>query len=222
MKTSRSLAIVAGASLLALMAGVAPATASASTYGQNDSYARGSVSGDQNWAGLYGGVHVGVLWGDFGGRSATYVGPNGSASNVTGGAQMGYNWQNDRIVYGGEADLSFTPIKSSTGGASFEENWTSTLRGRVGYTFGKILPYATAGLALTNTDSKYGAGSVNNTHVSYAIGFGGDYALEKNLSVRAEYLYVDVPEESDRVGGAAFKGGSGNNVIRLGANYAFR
>jgi outer membrane immunogenic protein len=216
MKSAFSLVTLVGAALAAfspMAASAAPATPS---YGA-------SASGVQNWEGFYGGINVGAMWGDFSGNSATAVGPTKTGGNVMGGVQGGYNWQQDRLVLGGEVDFLYTPIEAKNSAiGSFEENWTSTIRARAGYAFDKWLPYATVGLGLTNTDSKIPAGSVNNTHVGYAIGAGFDYAVSDSLSWRTEFLHVDVPEESDNIAGTTFTGGSSNNIVRIGANYRFR
>ena len=201
--------LVAGVLLAAL-----PAMASTN-------YAPTGAMGQQDWSGLYAGIHTGAVWGDFSGHSATKVGPRGNDTGLLVGGQVGYNWQWEKIVAGAEADLSSSPAKGNDGVGAMKELWSSTFRGRAGYTFGKLLPYGTVGLGLTNTDSAVGTASVNNTHVGYALGAGADYALLKDLSARVEYLHVDVPEESDTVGGRAFNGGAGNNFFHIGANYRF-
>jgi outer membrane immunogenic protein len=81
------------------------------------------------------------------------------------GAQIGYNWQQGLFVYGLQADLSGTHLRSTssngfsavttpipdytypTGNASANIDWYGTLRGRVGVTVGSFLFYGTGGLA---------------------------------------------------------------------------
>lgn len=93
-----------------------------------------------------------------------------SGSAFTGGGQIGHNWQNGSIVYGGELDLeSFhiraarqvsanypvqfglvNPTRTFTIASAVSTDWLFTARGRVGWAFGNVLAYATGGLALTN------------------------------------------------------------------------
>jgi outer membrane immunogenic protein len=81
------------------------------------------------------------------------------------GAQIGYNWQQGSFVYGLQADLSGTHLRSNstngfasvatpitgfvypTGNASANIDWYGTFRGRVGVTVGSFLFYGTGGLA---------------------------------------------------------------------------
>ena len=62
-----------------------------------------------NWSGLYGGVHLGHLWG------RTHVEDNGEIAErnartdgVVGGVMLGYNWQIQRLVFGLEGDFGWT------------------------------------------------------------------------------------------------------------------
>jgi outer membrane immunogenic protein len=81
------------------------------------------------------------------------------------GAQIGYNWQQGSFVYGLQADLSGTHLRSTstngfssvttpisgfiypTGNASANIDWYGTLRARAGVTVGSFLLYGTGGLA---------------------------------------------------------------------------
>ena len=103
-----------------------------------------------NWTGFYLGANGGGGWG----RSWW----NGTATPVDlSGAQVGgtagYNWQFGNTVLGLEGDMDWSNLKGTgtTGcaaGCTAENNWLSTVRGRVGYAFGGILPYVTGGLAV--------------------------------------------------------------------------
>jgi len=136
-----------------------------------------------SWTGFYIGGHVGYGWGSLNGDTAHTVrvpsigpffplnavlfpslerdiNPNGGL----GGIQAGYNYQAARVVYGVEADLTWTGQRDSFNfaGAStpvqFEDfdyqettaaklRYMGTVRGRIGYAFGEFLPYITGGLA---------------------------------------------------------------------------
>ncbi|MEZ5898558.1 MAG: hypothetical protein R3D51_03600 [Hyphomicrobiaceae bacterium] len=63
------------------------------------------------WSGLYGGGHIG------------YADAHHDDGFVA-GAQLGYNWQANAIVYGVEGDISFTGADSV--------DWLASVRGRLG------------------------------------------------------------------------------------------
>ncbi len=95
------------------------------------------------------------------------------------------------------------PGDTYTIGTSFSADWLFTLRGRFGAVITpNLLAYATGGLALTrltvgNTYSDSAglnfAGGSNSSALKtgWTIGGGGEWALTRNWSVKAEYLYVD-------------------------------
>jgi outer membrane immunogenic protein len=188
-----------------------------------------------------------------------------SGTGFTGGAQAGYDWQFNSTVVGIEADLdAFHARASRTGigtppllGAqatitnSVAADWLFTARGRLGWAFSNnILAYATGGLAVTrlNASNSYsdvsagilsgtGAGTWNAaaTKTGWTVGGGLEWALTKNWSARAEYLYVhfNPVTASGVVTGTTgvFAGGYGSaiststdlsaQIARAGINYKF-
>jgi outer membrane immunogenic protein len=138
-----------------------------------------------------------------------------------GGGQFGCNWQASALVLGAEADFQAADIKSdgvfanaifSSPSLFFNTEVTSTLRyfgtvrGRIGYSFAPwALLYATggfaygevrsslsfpfvAGIALPNTFIDHS----RRTNYGYAVGAGWEALLTPRMSVKAEYLYVDL------------------------------
>jgi outer membrane immunogenic protein len=114
-----------------------------------------------------------------------------SGAGFMGGIQGGYNWQSEKIVFGGEGDFgafSFDKSTNATGnfplvfaGTSYalteraSTNWLITLRGRIGYTVTPyLLLYATGGLALTDFHfaSGYSDNAVSPGLFSGGTGFG--------------------------------------------------
>lgn len=172
------------------------------------------------WAGPYVGGHIGGVWSDFT-NDAPAAGPNGSSSSFTGGAQLGYNWQMNRMVYGLEVDGSWLDLSSRNGGTHFKENWQATARGRVGYAVGPWLPYVTGGVAFTGTEREFGASSTNNVQAGWTAGAGVEKYISPRWSAKVEYLYTDVSKTTENVGGTSVAGGSANNAARLGFNYHF-
>lgn len=161
------------------------------------------------------------------------------ANGFSGGGQFGYNFEfPNNIVLGSEADIQGStltgkyPSKTHSysyddgegdfgAGSSFrtsqtDVDWWGTLRGRLGYAFGNLLPYVTGGFAygrIENTRSytAHGYGgyddgegeafySYNVSHTSsyggvvpgWAVGAGFEYALTQNVTFKMEYLYTDL------------------------------
>ncbi|MGC1778173.1 MAG: outer membrane protein [Xanthobacteraceae bacterium] len=139
-----------------------------------------------------------------------------SGSHFSGGIGGGYNWQNGPVVYGVEFDAESLPgtSKSATGVASpyaeftggpislsssVDPSWLVTARGRIGYAFNDLLVYGTGGLAVTrlSTNVTYSDGGFDTgtwtqseNKAGWAAGGGVEWALSKEWSVKAEYLFV--------------------------------
>ncbi len=174
-----------------------------------------------SWTGPYVGIFVGGMLSNFSNASGG-AGASGSDGSSTVGGDIGYNWQINRLVLGAEGDIAAIDTNSTSAGTKFTENWMSTLRGRLGYSFGRFLPYVTAGLGFTGTNAKLdGVGSDSSVQTGFAGGVGVDADILGNFFTRAEYLYVDVPNENSTISGTTISGGSGNNIIRLGVGYKF-
>lgn len=129
----------------------------------------------------WGGFHIGVNGGAgfpvaSGGRLEAGSGfvsntfdlpaPNRDASGASFGAQVGYDWQSDRFVYGVETDFSFLGVRRSSSGlfpapASYwpsgvaaygptsdeNGNYFASVRGRLGFAIDRSLFYVTGGVA---------------------------------------------------------------------------
>jgi outer membrane immunogenic protein len=137
------------------------------------------------------------------------------------GGQLGYNYQIGRFVIGAETDFDYNSLKDSqtgsrplpAGGANLlytvdqKGDFVGTLRGRLGYTpLNRLLVYGTGGFAygdvaidsvviLQPSGNTY-AGSTSKVQAGWTAGGGGEYAITKNLTIKAEYLYVDLGKRS--------------------------
>lgn len=73
--------------------------------------------------------------------------------------------------------------------------WQAAFRARLGYDMGRILPFATAGLAMAgyqhSVEDPYLFDSFTRIAVGWTIGAGLDFALTQHLIARAEYRYAD-------------------------------
>jgi outer membrane immunogenic protein len=186
---------------------------------------------------------------------------------VIGGIQLGYNWQMATWVFGVEADfqgsgikgdVALSPFLQNTGAtfngtlsASEDIKWFGTLRGRVGYLVTPaVLLYATGGLAYGHVDYAANANftpqgtqqypaAFSKTKAGWTAGAGVEWAFANNWSVKFEYLYFDLGDESTIANGIpGLAGGScgggptvfcqvgynwetTGNIVRGGVNYKF-
>jgi outer membrane immunogenic protein len=178
-----------------------------------------------NWTGFYAGAVAGYGWGDSTWSvPAVSVRPKGW--NL--GGTLGYNLQTGSIVWGIETDLSWSNVKGSTtvGGATFttENGYLGTVRGRVGYSFDRFLPYLTGGLAYGNIKAKVDpAGlSATKTKLGWTIGGGLEYAFMGNWTAKAEYLYVDLGSmDPGFAAPVATSVKFDEHLVRVGLNYKF-
>lgn len=193
-----------------------------------------------SWTGFYVGANAGygnatedqsIRGANPFGNAAVAIGlvPSAAATADDGwlaGAQVGYNLQMGRVVYGVEADFQWANIKGSgsqvltlqpvavplslTTQASAELEWFGTLTGRIGWLANdRVLIYGKGGLAYgsvnhttsvtLNAPSPLGAsaaGSASDTKIGWTLGAGIEAALQDGWSARAEYDYLDLGSTS--------------------------
>jgi len=169
-----------------------------------------------DWAGAYIGINGGYAWGDF----ETSAG-NVSGDDALGGFQIGYNKQLGSVVIGVEGDVQASAIEGASNGVSTSLNWFSTARGRVGYAFDSTLLYGTAGVAVAGVEATAAGGSDDKTLLGLAAGAGVEQAMTENLSLKAEYLYVDLENKTFDTGAANTNAEWDGHVMRFGANLRF-
>jgi outer membrane immunogenic protein len=180
-----------------------------------------------DWSGFYLGLNGGGGWGHSRwGGSATRM----SLSGGQVGGTAGYNWQIGSAVVGLEGDIDWSGLKGSgtsagcPAGCTTSNSWLSTVRGRLGYSFDRVMPYITGGLAVGDIGAATpGLPGGSNTNAGWTVGGGLEFALPGNWSAKAEYLHVDL---------GSFNCGTGcgvptdnvslhEDVVRAGVNYHF-
>lgn len=201
-----------------------------------------------SWTGFYIGANAG---GGFGNTSFDAAGPGVAASSTIavsgflGGGQVGFNYEfsgpsiaGANFVIGGEADFEGSTVQGSavvappitpiTGSVSTKLDWLGTARARLGLAFGNVLPYVTGGFAYGResiSQSTPTTWSIGSTPTGWTAGAGIEYAFAHNLSVKAEYLYVDLSGTS-----AAIPGDTAGvlesthptlNIVRAGVDWKF-
>ena len=176
-----------------------------------------------NWTGLYVGGNLGGAWSGLSGTnfSDTLGSTISAATNLQplGGGQIGVNYQFwGGVVVGAEAMFDWLPgsqmspvsATDPTGTISADitnvsERRLATATGRLGYSWDRVLFYAKGGgawVAASNPTISVGGvpasfASVSNTDsFGYTAGFGVEWAFLNNWSVRAEYDYIGLPDQS--------------------------
>ncbi len=233
-------------------------------FGGNSTY----VAPVANWSGFYVGGNAGSLTAR---DQSTYTTTSGAVAGGSinegyslvpdgfeGGVQAGYNWQSAAWVFGVEADIQgatskddqtctfqcTTPPAFLTIAQTQKVPYFGTVRGRLGYSVGPTLFYATAGYAYGETKTTItipGAGafptsiaSLNSSKGGYAVGGGMESPLSlfglfgPNWTVKVEYLYVDLGKDSVTffdapisIANDTFTTHTQENIFRAGINYHF-
>ncbi len=201
------------------------------------------------WSGFYIGGVAGYGWGNsehcdaspgpgFAPCSPGF--PNFNIEGGTGGVTVGYNMQNGYWVYGVEADYSFGEIDGSSGNTvlfgcgglcATEIESYGTLRGRVGRAFNNILPYVTAGVAISQLTANIGNPVIiggTDTAISFVGGGGVEMMFADNWSGKIEGLWISSPGDFayDTISACGAPGcfTSDNSfaTIRIGINRHFK
>lgn len=207
-----------------------------------------------NWAGFYGGLNAGGATA-LNRSSVAVVGAPTESFNLSpdgylGGGQIGYNLQAGALVYGLEADIQGATLRDNKNclltcvpgtAANFDQKlqWFGTVRGRLGYSLGSTLFYATGGLAYGNVKTRvqeaFLGGAIDatfsHTKAGYAVGGGIESPFDflglfgPNWTSKTEYLYVDLGRTTDTytVSGTThvFSTRVEEHVFRTGLNYHF-
>jgi outer membrane immunogenic protein len=181
---------------------------------------------------------------------AYYVSGNSgiSSGGAVAGGQIGYNYRFSNVPYighfvaGVEVDSDWSGVGgsktvatgsvSTTFGTKFEN--FGTARARIGYDFDRLLVYLTGGFTYGTTKSYFlSQGIYGQTTATISglptkvdvVGIGMEYALTKNFSIKAEYLYdclrahmVELPMTTVPI---HFNSRSMYHVARIGLNYKF-
>ncbi|MCS3725788.1 outer membrane protein [Bradyrhizobium betae] len=173
-----------------------------------------------SWSGLYGGVNAGYSFG----RDTVREYPDLALPPAQGrvlpsgaifGAQLGYNWQMGRFVWGLEGDLQWSGQRDTAcGGVECFQNWNqenaanlyqhdvqwfSTARGRVGLANADTLLYLTGGAAWAGVRETTTVvrddlpSSLIQRHVlgGWALGGGIEGRLSQAWTVKFEYLHLE-------------------------------
>ena len=208
-----------------------------------------------NWTGIYIGGNLGGAWG-----GGSYTDPFGNSFDLSGsnfkflgGGQIGFNWEfGPGVVIGVEAMFDWLPdsnntsntvtlagtgmVPAPTGSITANNQWLTTVTGKLGYAWDRVLVYGKGGGAWVGSNSPSVtlngvSTSVSNssTNWGWTAGVGLEYAFWGGLSGRVEYDYIGltnmnitVPSTSATLPGDTFTGSNRSiQMITVGLNYKF-
>ncbi len=178
-----------------------------------------------NWTGFYIGGNMGAGWNGLSDTNTNFSDTLGSSfsagtnAQFLGGGQAGVNYQfGNGIVVGAEAMFDWLSNSQNaiitatdpTGAVAANigmpnARWLTTVSGRLGYAWDRVLLYAKGGGAwvTTNASTISVAGTPasftstsNTTSAGYTAGFGVEWAFSGNWSVRGEYAYIGLPSQT--------------------------
>ena len=184
-----------------------------------------------NWSGFYFGLNGGYGFGSSKWTTGTLSTGTFDTSGGLIGPTVGANFQTGSFVFGVEGDLDWATLSGSTSNApcpttcQTTNNYVATVRGRVGYAFDRFLVFGTGGAAFSDIKGNVtGVGSVENFQTGWTAGGGVEVAFARHWTVKAEYLYVGLPNGTCACGsppGAPFTITATENLVRAGLNYKF-
>ena len=195
----------------------------------------GAGSGSQSSGGFAGGVQVGNNWQS----GAVVFGVEADVGTFKFSAA-----QETRVLPPNPGTLTGL---TSTVGTTVDTDWLVTLRGRLGWSVSSnLLVFVTGGgaltqmrvansysdnvLALGGTRNGSGGGSQSEAKIGWTIGGGGEMALNRNWSLKAEYLYLDFGTVTAKGTFAGQSRGPNSldtsadltaHIARVGINYKF-
>jgi outer membrane immunogenic protein len=170
------------------------------------------------WQGFYAGAHIGRSWATVDAADNTlFLGDNSGgvidsrsvqSKGLLGGIQAGYNFQPSNWLFGVEVDVggidnngshdlidSLNPsrvlqVRSGAG-------WYGDITGRGGFVFGNTLFYGKAGIALFTGDVRSvdifdNIQQNSGTFTGWTAGGGIEYLIDRNWSLKIEYMYFDL------------------------------
>jgi outer membrane immunogenic protein len=206
-----------------------------------------------NWTGLYTGGNLGFGWnhGSFSDPLGNTLTPT-TSGQFLGGGQVGLNYQFwGDVLVGAEADFDWLPntnISSmalfvnppsvptrSTASVTVNNRWQTTVTGRLGYAWDRVLLYGKGGGAWVGSNNP--SVTINGGPVAVSTGYGNpgwtaglgvEWAFWGNWSARIEYDFVGLSSQNftfpvsvgGLLAGDQFSASNRNiQLVNVGTNY---
>ena len=178
-----------------------------------------------NWGGFYIGGYAGAAWGltNWTFADAAMTAPR--YAGFLGGGEIGYIHQLGKWVFGIEGGAGWTNAhgaRSCSNGFFFncemDLDWLSTATARIGYAYwDHVLVYVKGGAAVAQDQANFAcstgsqptivplagcpAQSDSKTKTGWTVGWGSEFGLTPNVSVKSETLYFDLGSDRYNMAG---------------------
>lgn len=220
MRVRMGLATVAGAVLIGLTAGFAPAKA------EQPSGATGMR--EPPMPGIHDGGYVGLTVG----LNANELSSPGLTTRLGdtsyfGGAYIGWGMVAAGTYYGVELDGMLRDVKphinDGTSSLTMSNRWLASARGRLGMPIGPALLYATGGIAVQDAVLKLADPSITAKDSQWVYGLVGGGGIEAKLThtmaIRFEVLHYAWKDQTFTLDGIDAKIGQADTVARIGIGF---
>jgi outer membrane immunogenic protein len=202
-----------------------------------------------SWTGVYIGVHAGGAWAlkdwttTFGAPIVTRRATDHmAATGFLGGAQIGFNYQTGPLVWGAEAQFSWSDLDGNAG-CSFsglqchvKADWLGTAAARLGFAHERTMVFVKGGAAwihdkydISGQLFPFPSFATTQSRTGWMFGTGVEHAFWGNWSAKVEYDYLDFGTKTVNFTGLAVNTGYNDPVdirqrvhlIKFGLNYRF-
>jgi outer membrane immunogenic protein len=195
-----------------------------------------------NWTGLYFG---GTAGGAFANTDHYYDRQNGKndhgqvwldSSGYAVSGHIGFNYMMPSLwVVGVEAEIGYLGVDTERIVIKDDDvlrlstGLFGTARARLGYAFGRFMPYVTAGFAFVDIENAGGNPAnanrfltISETRPGVAVGAGAEYAFSPGIIGRLEYLYIDTAAyEVRNLENEMMKFDNDMHLVRAGLSFKF-
>ena len=209
-------------------------------------YKAPAVQAAYNWTGFYIGAYLGADWGF---TSWNFV-DDGETTNphfagLLGGGEIGYNYQVGKWVFGVEGDAGWTNAHGArpcpTGffySCEINVNWLSTMTARIGYAYwDRLLAYVKGGAAIAQDRAEIGCNTNSQptivplggcpsqsdfkTKAGWTVGWGSEFGLTQNVSVKSEIMYFDLGSDRRNMAGISADTQRSGLISTVGLHFRF-
>jgi len=200
-----------------------------------------------NWNGFYIGAYLGADWGDTNWNFADGTSIDLRFAGLLGGGEIGYNYQVGKWVFGVEGDIGWTNARGAQPCSSdfflnceINGNWLSTATARIGYAYwDRLLAYVKGGAVIAqdraqvvcDTSSRPTIAFVvldgcpsqgdSKTKAGWTVGWGTEFGLTQNVSVKSEMMYFDLGSDRRSVAGVPVDIQRNGFISTVGLHYRF-
>ena len=205
-----------------------------------------AVQAVYNWTGLYIGAYLGADWG-FASWNFVDAGTttNPRFAGFLGGGEIGYNYQVGKWVFGVEGDAGWTNAHGARPcpngffySCEINVSWLSTTTARIGYAYwDRLLAYVKGGAAIAQDRAEIGCNtnsqptivplggcpsrSDSKTKAGWTVGWGSEFGLTQNVSVKSEIMYFDLGTDRRNMAGIVADVQRSGLISTVGLHYRF-